>query len=108
MHCIITTLTVDDEYLNGPVMARRLALRQPETVSVCSCTCYPATGSSSTLKDRKWFSGTDDGRSWWQNFCQKWSFFHSSGHKETSDHIFDAETMSISNSKKNAIKRNSL
>ena len=42
-------ITVDDEYINGP-MTRRLALRQPETVSVCSCTCYPGlrkqTGSN--------------------------------------------------------------
>ena len=94
--------------------ARRLALRQPETVSVCSCTCYPGIGSSSHTsgKDRKWVqskSGTSE-PSWWQNIWRKWSnfgHFHSRK-KHDSDHIFDAETMSISNAKKNAIKRNSL
>ena len=94
--------------------ARRLALRQPETVSVCSCTCYPGIGSSSHTsgKDRKWVqskSGTSE-PSWWQKIWRKWSnfgHFHSRK-KHDSDHIFDAETMSISNAKKNAIKRNSL
>ena len=47
--------------------------------------------------------------SWWQKIWQKWSNFRFHGRKENdSDHIFDAETMSISNAKKNAIKRNSL
>jgi len=108
-------ITVDDEYLNGPMLARRLALRQPETVSVCSCTCYPGIGSSSHTsgKDRKWVQSAKIGTSepsWWQKFWRKWSnfgHFHSRK-KHDSDHIFDAETMSISNAKKNAIKRNSL
>ena len=69
---------------------------------------YPGTGSSLSMKDRKWMYGKDGQQSWWQRMCQKWSKFHSNGQKESSDHIFDAETMSISNAKKNAIKRNSL
>ena len=101
-------ITVDDEYLNGPMLARRLALRQPETVSVCSCTCYPGIGSS-TGKDRKWLHSKSAEQSWWQKIWQKWTNFHfKSGKENDSDHIFDAETMSISNAKKNAIKRNSL
>ena len=95
--------------------ARRLALRQPETVSVCSCPCYPGIGSSShtSRKDRKWVQSAKIGTSEssrWQKFWRKWSnvgHFHSQK-KHDSDHIFDAETMSISNAKKNAIKRNSL
>ncbi len=41
-------VTLDDEAMaiNGPALARLYALRQPETVSVCSCTCYGSSGTN--------------------------------------------------------------
>lgn len=86
-------ITVDDEYLNGSLLPRRLTLRQPETVSVCSCTCY---GRSQNLPTK-----------WWQKLRLPW-IKSSSGCRAEDDHFFNAETGSISNAKKNAIKRNSL
>ena len=89
-------ITVDDEYLNGQSMmnARRLALRhqRQETVSVCSCTCYP--GGKRSKKD-PWY-------------LQLWYKCQRIPKPEDDDHIFCAETMSISKSKKYAVKRNSM
>ena len=89
-------ITVDDEYINGQSMmnARRLALRhqRQETVSVCSCTCYP--GGKRSKKD-PWY-------------LQLWYKCQRIPKPEDDDHIFCAETMSISKSKKYAVKRNSM
>ncbi len=95
--------TVDDEYLNGTLRgANRLMLRQPETVSVCSCTCYPtsgvlggALGSNAGASRPKW---------WWHKFISRWS----NSRVKEDGHYFNAETGSISNVKRNATKRNSL
>ena len=90
-------ITVDDEYINGPQMARRLALRQPETVSVCSCTCYPSGKKAVPGRKDPWYL-----QLWYK--CQKLQNVQD----EDDDHIFCAETMSISKSKKYAVKRNSM
>eukprot|EP00093_Oithona_nana_P004941 04941.XXX_203703_206299_1 [CDS] Oithona nana genome sequencing. len=94
-------ITVDDEYINGQskMNARRLALRhqRQETVSVCSCTCYPGT--------RK--QGGSAGKDPW--YLQLWyKCQRIQSQPEDDDHIFCAETMSISKSKKYAVKRNSM
>lgn len=90
-------ITVDDEYLNGSLLPRRLTLRQPETVSVCSCTCYGGGRSHQN-------TAMQATKKWWQKLpCIK-----SLKSSSEDDHFFNAETGSISNAKKNAIKRNSL
>jgi hypothetical protein len=93
-------------------------LRQPETVSVCSCTCYG--GSSNNKRKRK--GGARGGgkksknqevnrKTWWQkslNFLSKQrAGFQNADMDSADDHYYDAETQSISNGKKFAIKRNS-
>ena len=107
-------ITVDDEYLNGPMLARRLALRQPETVSVCSCTCYPGSSRDRKSKQMSAVAGSGGRRKkgkksvkWWQRIWFKWTRSRNN-FDENDDHFLDEETMSISNAKKNAIKRNSL
>ena len=89
-------ITVDDEYINGP-MTRRLALRQPETVSVCSCTCYPGLRKQ---------TGSNRKDPWYLQLWYKCQRIQSK--EDDDDHIFCAETMSISKSKKYAVKRNSM
>ena len=103
-------ITVDDEYINGStaLTARRLGLlRPPETVSVCSCTCYPGSSNSREKRKTRIVTQTKSKLWCWQRLWQKWTR-GSARSVDTEDHFFDAETMSISNAKKYAIKRNSM
>ena len=96
-----------DEDINGPALSRRFALRQPETVSVCSCTCIPTSKKVNKNRKRKKDEGGYSSK--WKrlrNLFSKWQRNLSSEEDDT--HYYDAETMSISNSKKFAIKRNSM
>ena len=114
--------TLDDEVMaiSGPALSRLYALRQPETVSVCSCTCY---GSSSTNKrflfgskkkrkskrQRALSTSVPLQRSAWQKLVRFVTFRWRSSSSEGSDeNFYDEETQSISNYKRFAIKRNSM
>lgn len=116
-------ITVDDEYINGPAYARRYALRQPETVSVCSCTCYPSANSyknyrskirKSASRNKKRVGTKPSSRGGpmplWKKWLMKIPLFSRRLEATGGDdeHYFDEETMSISNAKKFATKRNSL
>ena len=94
-------ITVDED-LDGPDLVRKYALRQPETVSVCSCTCVPKNTFSkkNTSKSQK----QQNQKGWFRNLLARWQRNFS----EDDDHYFDEENLSITNSKKFAVKRNSL
>ena len=94
-----------DEDIDNPALARSLArLRQPETVSVCSCTCLPS--KSNFKKQKRKPKESKNKWNWIRKMISRWQQNFSAS--EDDNHYYDAETMSISNKQKFAIKRNSM
>ena len=90
-------ITVDEEVIRRETRGKGLYLPQErDTMSVCSCTCYPQPRSRGRA------SMEARGQVWRRLMC--WMGL---GEDRTSDNFYDSETQSISNYTKLAVKRSS-
>ena len=90
-------ITVDEEVIRRETRGKGLYLPQErDTMSVCSCTCYPQPRSRGRT------SMEARGRVWQRLMC--WIGL---GEDRASDNFYDSETQSISNYTKLAVKTSS-
>ena len=85
-------ITLDEQVIRGDSRPQGLYMNplERDSLSVCSCTCYPARGK---VREGGFWSRILSGVGWTED--------------PASDNYYDAETQSISNYTKLAVKRSS-